>query len=147
VLLSFLTLAAELGGVGLVLNLFFDVSDQAFILVGLLALIAAKRLLRFGAIERIFGYSGLVLLVYVAGAVQLHPGWHALDNGFVPEAQSSALYACVVVGLIAVAMIPYEIYFCSSGGIEEGWTEEDLGVNRGTPSSATGSERYWWPES
>jgi manganese transport protein len=63
--LSFLTLAAELGGMGLVLNLFFDVSGQAFMLVGLLVLIAAGWLLRFGAIERIFGYGGLALLVYV----------------------------------------------------------------------------------
>jgi manganese transport protein len=128
--LSFLTLAAELGGMGLVLNLFFDVSGQAFMLVGLVVLIAAGWLLRFGAIERIFGYGGLALLVYVAGAVDLHPDWHAMGHGLVPTAQSSSLYAYFVVGLIAAAMMPYEIYFYSSGGIEEGWTQKDLGVNR-----------------
>jgi Mn2+/Fe2+ NRAMP family transporter len=128
--LSFLTLAAELGGMGLVLNLFFDVSGQAFMFVGVIVLIAAGWLLRFGAIERVFGYGGLALLVYVAGAVDLHPDWHAMGNGLVPAAQSSSLYAYFAVGLISAAMMPYEIYFYSSGGIEEGWTEKDLGVNR-----------------
>jgi manganese transport protein len=48
----------------------------------------------------------------------------------VPRAHSSSLYAYFVVGLIAAALMPYEIYFYSSGGIEEGWGEGDLGVNR-----------------
>jgi manganese transport protein len=130
VALSFLTLAAELGGVGLILQLFFDVSDQAFMLLGVIALIAASWLLKFGAIERIFGYGGLALLVYVVGAIHLHPDWHSFGAGFVPRAHSSSLYAYFVVGLIAAAMMPYEIYFYSSGGIEEGWGKGDLAVNR-----------------
>jgi manganese transport protein len=130
VALSFLTLAAEIGGVGLALNLFFDVSDQAFMLIGTVVVIAAGWGLRFGAIERIFGYGGLCLLVYLAGALDLHPDWTALGHGFVPDAPSSALYAYFAVGLIAAALMPYEIYFYSSGGIEEGWTERDLGINR-----------------
>jgi manganese transport protein len=32
--------------------------------------------------------------------------------------------------MIAAGFMPYEIYFYSSGGIEEGWTEENLGENR-----------------
>ena len=27
-------------------------------------------------------------------------------------------------------MTPYEVYFYSSGGIEDGWDEKDLGLNR-----------------
>lgn len=130
VLLSFLTLAAELGGVGLVLQLFFDVSTQGFMLVGVLVLIGASWLLRFGAIERIFGYGGLALLVFVVGAVDLHPDWSSFADGLVPSAHSSSLYAYFALGLIAAALMPYEIYFYSSGAIEEGWTERDLGVNR-----------------
>jgi manganese transport protein len=128
--LSFFTLAAELGGMGIVLQLFFDVGEQFFMLVGLLILLAAAWFLSFEAIERIFGYGGLALLVYVAAGYHLHPDWTALGNGFVPEAQSSTLYFYFVVGVIAAAFMPYEIYFYSSGGIEEGWTEKDLGVNR-----------------
>ena len=35
-----------------------------------------------------------------------------------------------VVGLLGAAMTPYEVYFYSSGGIEDGWSEKDLGLNR-----------------
>jgi manganese transport protein len=40
------------------------------------------------------------------------------------------VYAYFVVGLIGAAMVPYEVYFYSSGAVEEGWTPRELGVNR-----------------
>jgi len=40
------------------------------------------------------------------------------------------VYAYYVVGLIGAAMIPYEVYFYSSGAVEERWRPKDLGVNR-----------------
>ena len=128
--LNFLTLAAEMGGIGLVLQLFFDVSGQFFMLVGLVALLAAAWFLPFSGIERIFGYCGLGLLVYVFAGYHLHPDWSAVGHGFVPTSQSSSLYWYFAVGVIAAAFMPYEIYFYSSGGIEEKWDEKDLGVNR-----------------
>jgi Mn2+/Fe2+ NRAMP family transporter len=125
-----LTLAAELGGIGIVLNLFFDVSDQFFVVVALLVMGAAMALMSFDQIERVFGYLGLGLMVYLVGSLHLHPDWGDLGNGFVPHFPSSSLYWYFIVGLIAAALMPYEIYFYSSGGIEEGWTEKDLGLNR-----------------
>jgi manganese transport protein len=130
VLLSFLTLAAEIGGIGLVLQLFFDVSDQAFMLIGVLVLAVSALLMSFSAIERVFGYGGLALLVYVVAAVHLDIDWGRFGDGFVPHGESSALYWYFAIGLIAAALMPYEIYFYSSGGVEEGWTETDLGINR-----------------
>jgi manganese transport protein len=129
-LLTCLTLAAELGGLGFVLDYFFDVSVDFFVLVALLAVAAAIAFLPFGGIERIFGYLGLALLVYVAAAVKLDPSWSEVGRGFVPEAHGDALYWYFVVGLIAAALMPYEIYFYSSGAVEEGWDEHDLAVNR-----------------
>jgi Mn2+/Fe2+ NRAMP family transporter len=73
---------------------------------------------------------GLALIVFVAASVKLDPQWSQIGNGFVPEAHSSALYWYFVVGLMAAAMMPYEIYFYSSGAIEENWEEKDLKVNR-----------------
>jgi Mn2+/Fe2+ NRAMP family transporter len=128
--LTFLTLAAELGGVGLALTLFFDGPEQTFMFIGAIVLMLACWFLSFDAIERVFGYGGLALLVYVAAAVHLHPDWTRLGNGFVPDIQSSTLYWYFAVGLIAAAFMPYEIYFYSSGAREEGWTEKDLGVNK-----------------
>jgi manganese transport protein len=73
--LSTFTLAAELGGLGFILNYFFDVSVSFFVLVALIAVAAAIYFLPFGGIERIFGYFGLALLVFVAASVKLEPDW------------------------------------------------------------------------
>src|SRR5213080_4641734 len=40
------------------------------------------------------------------------------------------LYAYFAVGLLGAAMTPYEVYFYSSGGIEDQWSPKDLGLNR-----------------
>ena len=128
--LTVLTLGAELGGLGFVLNYFFDVSVGFFVLIGLIVVAAAAVLLPFSGIERIFGYGGLALLIFVAASINLDPDWGGVGRGFVPDFQSSAVYWYFVVGLTAAALMPYEIYFYSSGGIEEGWTEKDMTVNR-----------------
>jgi Mn2+/Fe2+ NRAMP family transporter len=44
--------------------------------------------------------------------------------------ESPLLYAYFAIGLLGAAMTPYEVYFYSSGGIEEGWGPKDLGLNR-----------------
>jgi manganese transport protein len=128
--LTVLTLGAELGGLGFVLNYFFDVSVGFFVLVGLILVAAAAILLPFSGIERLFGYCGLALVIFVAASINLGPDWGDVGRGFVPEVKSSAVYWYFVVGLAAAALMPYEIYFYSSGGIEEGWTEKDMTVNR-----------------
>ena len=128
--LTVLTLGAELGGLGFILNYFFDVSVNFFVLVGFLLVAAAAVFLPFSGIERVFGYSGLALLIFVAASFKLDPSWSDVGRGFIPDVQSAAVYWYFVVGLVAAALMPYEIYLYSSGGIEEGWTEEDLTVNR-----------------
>jgi manganese transport protein len=128
--LTVLTLGAELGGLGFILNYFFDVSVNFFLLVALIAIAAAIYFLPFGGIERIFGYMGLALLVYVAASLKLDPDWGEIGRGFVPESHGAAVYWYFVVGLIAAALMPYEIYFYSSGAVEEGWDERDMSVNR-----------------
>jgi manganese transport protein len=128
--LTVLTLGAELGGLGFALNYLFDVSVPFFVLVAVLAAGFAIYFLPFGGLERIFGYLGLALFVYFAASIKLEPDWGELGRGFVPEAHSAAVYWYFVVGLIAAALMPYEIYFYSSGAVEEGWDERDLKINR-----------------
>jgi manganese transport protein len=128
--LTVLTLAAELGGLGFVVNYFFDVSVSFFVLVAMIVIAAAIYFLPFSAIERVFGYMGLALLVYIASSINLDPNWGEVGRGFVPESHSAAVYWYFVVGLIAAALMPYEIYFYSSGAVEEGWTPKDMMVNR-----------------
>ncbi len=129
-ILTVLTLGAELGGLGFILNYFFDVSVNFFVLVALLAVAAAMYFLPFGGLERVFGYLGLALLVYLAASIKLDPDWSEIGRGFVPESHSAAVYWYFIVGLIAAALMPYEIYFYSSGAVEEGWDEHDMKVNR-----------------
>jgi len=129
-LINLVTLAAEVGGAAIVLQLLFDVNVSTLILVAVVGLVLIVYFVPFGGIERIFGYLGCALLVYVAAAVHLRPDWHQVAQGLVPSWHSSALYAYFVVGVIGAALIPYEVYFYSSGAIEDRWTLRDLSLNR-----------------
>jgi manganese transport protein len=128
---NLLTLAAEAGGIALIISLFFNVSYQAMVPLAFLVLAIVIWLLPFGWIEKIFGYLGLCLIVYLVAALKLHPDWGSVGGGVVPQIQGSTLYLYFAVGLIAAALMPYEVYFYSSGTVEEGWEpRSDLGLNR-----------------
>jgi manganese transport protein len=129
-LINLLTLAAEVGGAAIVLQLLFDLNVSTLILLVVVALVLIVYFVPFGGIERIFGYLGCALLVYVAAAVHLKPDWHQVAHGLIPSWHSSALYAYFVVGVIGAALVPYEVYFYSSGAIEDRWSVKDLGLNR-----------------
>jgi manganese transport protein len=129
-LINLLTLSAEVGGAAIVLQLLFDLNVSTLILLSVLALVLIVYFVPFGGIERIFGYLGCALLVYVAAAVHLKPNWHQVGQGLIPSWHSSALYVYFVVGVIGAALVPYEVYFYSSGAIEDRWTVKDLGLNR-----------------
>jgi Mn2+/Fe2+ NRAMP family transporter len=131
-LVCLLTLAAEVGGIALGLQLLSGLSYTALIGAACVGLALVLWLMPFPVIERVFGYGGLTLLVFAVAAVKLNPDWGQVAHGFVPSTGSGdfVVYAYFVVGLIGAATIPYEVYFYSSGAIEERWTARDLGVNR-----------------
>jgi manganese transport protein len=129
-LINLLTLAAEVGGVAIVLQLLFDVKIGTMILLAVMGLVLIVYFVPFDGIERIFGYLGLTLLVFVFAAVHLGPTWHHVAQGLVPNWHPSALYAYFAVGVIGAALVPYEVYFYSSGAIEDGWGVKDLNLNR-----------------
>jgi Mn2+/Fe2+ NRAMP family transporter len=128
---NLLTVAAEVGGLAIVLQLAFDAPFQLFALLSAVGLCVVIWFLPFEGLERIFGYLGLCLFVFVAVALHEHPDWGKIAGGFVPEAtHSTALYWYFAVGVMSAALMPYEVYFYSSGAIEERWTAKDLNVNR-----------------
>ena len=131
-LVNLLTLAAEIGGVAIVLQLLSGLPYRALLVLAVLALALVLWLMPFQWIERVFGYVGLALLVFAVAAIKAHPDWGSVAHGFVPSAGTGNgwVYAYYVVGLIGAAMIPYEVYFYSSGAVEERWTPKDLGLNR-----------------
>jgi Mn2+/Fe2+ NRAMP family transporter len=131
-LVNLLTLAAEIGGIALALQLLSGLAYRALLVLGVLGLVLVLWFMPFGWIERIFGYGGLALLVFVVAAIKLEPDWGDVSHGFVPSTGTGSfvVYAYFVVGLIGAAIIPYEVYFYSSGAVEERWKAKDLGINR-----------------
>ena len=131
-IVNVMTLTAEIGGVAIVLQLLSGLSYRALIVLAVVALALVLWLMPFEWIERVFGYCGLALLVFVVAAIKLHPDWGSVAHGFVPSTGTGSgwVYAYFVVGLIGAAMIPYEVYFYSSGAVEERWGPKDLGLNR-----------------
>jgi manganese transport protein len=127
-----MTLAAEVGGIALALQLLSGLSYFALIGVAAVGLVLVLWLMPFDWIERVFGYGGLALVVFVVAAIKLHPDWGHVGHGLVPgiHTGNATLYAYFAVGLVGAAMVPYEVYFYSSGAVEERWTAKDLGVNR-----------------
>jgi manganese transport protein len=131
-IVNLMTLAAEVGGLAICLRLLSGLPYRWLILVAILVIALVVWTVSFDWIERIFGYGGLCLLVFAVAAVKLHPDWGAVAHGFVPHinTEDTALYLYFAVGLLGAAMTPYEVYFYSSGAIEEGWTAKDLPINR-----------------
>jgi manganese transport protein len=131
-LVNLLTLAAEIGGIALALQLLADLPFRALLVLAVLGLAIVIWALPFEWIERVFGYVGLTMLVFAVAAIKLQPQWGEVATGFVPSVDTgdAAVYGFFVVGLIGAATVPYEVYFYSSGAIEERWTPKDLGTNR-----------------
>jgi Mn2+/Fe2+ NRAMP family transporter len=129
---NLLTLAAEVGGIALALQLLAGLPFRLLLLLALFALAAVVWLMPFGWIERVFGYVGLAMLTFAVAAIKLQPDWGSVGAGFVPSLPSGdlALYAYFAIGLLGAATVPYEVYFYSSGAIEEGWTPADLPTNK-----------------
>jgi manganese transport protein len=125
-------LAAEIGGVAICLQLLSGLPYRLLIVLAIVALAVIIWVTSFEWIERLFGYGGLCMLVFAVAAVKLGPDWGKVGSGFIPHvAQNNRLlYAYFAVGLLGAAMTPYEVYFYSSGGVEDQWSAKDIGLNR-----------------
>jgi manganese transport protein len=132
---NLLTCAAEVGGVAITLQLLSGLPYRLLILLGVVALVVLSWTLPFEWIERVFGYLGLCLLVFAVAAIKLHPNWGKVAHGFVPGSHSGGntmVYLYFIVGLLGAALTPYEVYFYSSGAVEDGWGLKELGLNKVT---------------
>ncbi len=132
--ITFLTLTAEIGGISLALELATDVNYLLWIPVAGLAVWLVIWRVRFESMERIFGLMGLVLVVMAVALWRLGPDWgdliHQASHPAVPRGEGHPTYAYWAVALFGAAMTPYEVFFFSSGAVEEGWTRRDLMLNK-----------------
>ncbi|MCP2352544.1 NRAMP family divalent metal transporter [Nonomuraea roseoviolacea] len=129
---SLLTLAAEIGGASLALELATGVNYLLWVPgVAFVAWLVMWRV-KFENMERVFGLLGLVLVVFAVALWALGPDWGELAGQLTspPQAEGAPTYWYYAVALLGAAMTPYEVFFFSSGGVEEKWTREDLTVAR-----------------
>jgi manganese transport protein len=131
-IVNLLTLAAEVGGAAIALQLLAGLPYHVLLVLAVVGLAIVLWLLHLEWMERIFGYGGLCLLAFAVAAVKVSPDWARVAKGLIPHLSQNNpwLYLYFAIGLLGAAMTPYEVYFYSSGGIEDGWTPNDLGLNR-----------------
>jgi manganese transport protein len=133
-LINFLTLAAEIGGLALVIQLATDVNYLLWVPLAAVAVWIVIWKVSFSVMEKVFGITGLLLVVTAVALWQLDPDWGRLLSDAAhpapPATESWPTYLFFAVALLGAAMTPYEVFFFSSGAVEEHWTRRDLMVNR-----------------
>ena len=135
---TLVTTAAEIGGLGMILNHLTGASYLLMCVVSTLVLMASMWILPFKWIERTYGLLGLFMIVFIVALVVIHPPWSKIASGVVPSVPHGLStkqlfnYSYFVVAIFSAVMFPYEAFFYSSGGIEEQWGPKDLLTNRVT---------------
>jgi manganese transport protein len=135
---NLITCAAEIGGVALILNYLTGAPYLPMAVAMTAALIISIWVLPFKWIERTYGLLGLFMIVFAVALVANHPPWHQLAHGFLPQmpkglsTKQVLTFGYFAVAIVSAVMFPYEVYFYSSGGIEEGWGPKDILTNRVT---------------
>jgi Mn2+/Fe2+ NRAMP family transporter len=132
--LTLLTVAAEIGGVALALELATSINYLLWVpVVAFLVWWVAWRV-RFEVMDNLFGLLGLALVVVAVAVWRAHPDWGGLLHGAVrpavPPGEGHPTYFYFAIALLGSAMTPYEVFFFSSGAVEQRWTPADLIVNR-----------------
>ncbi|HET6560839.1 MAG TPA: divalent metal cation transporter [Marmoricola sp.] len=131
---TLLTFVAEIGGVALALELATGVWEFAWVPVTAALVWVVLWRAKFSLIENVFGILGLTLIVFAVALWQLGPDWGALwhdaSTAAKPAAESWSSYWYYAVALFGAAMTPYEVFFFSSGGVEEGWDRNSLPTMR-----------------
>jgi manganese transport protein len=138
IIANLITCAAELGGTALVLNYLTGAPYMLMAVATALLFALSIWVLPFKWIERTYGLLGLFMLVFAAALIAIHPPWKQVAAGLVPHVPAGLStkellkFAYFVVAIISAVLFPYEVYFYSSGGIEEGWSAKDVLTNRVT---------------
>jgi Mn2+/Fe2+ NRAMP family transporter len=133
---TLVTCAAEVGGVALILNYLTGAPYLMMAVLMVAAMIASIWILPFKWIERAYGLLGLFMLVFAAALVAIHPPWDKIAGGFIPQVPQGLstkellTFGYFSVAILSAVMFPYEVYFYSSGGIEEEWGPKDMLTNR-----------------
>lgn len=136
-ILNIITCAAEVGGVTIAVQLLTGLSHLTSLILTVGLLIVVVWVLPFKFLEKLFGILGICMVIFIVAVIARHIPFSDIAKGFIPSlpkynGQSILTYLYFAVGIISSAMMPYEIYFYSSGGVEEKWGPKDLFNNKFT---------------
>jgi len=134
-LINLLTLAAEIGGIALAMQLASSIEPALWFPVAAIAVWIVVWRVKFSIMENVTGLLGLALVVFAVALFALHPDWSALGSQALLQPsphtdESPATYWYYAVALFGAAMTPYEVFFFSSGAVEEKWKPKDLAQSR-----------------
>ena len=133
-LINLMTLTAEIGGVALALQLVSSVSYLLWVPFAAVAVWLVIWRVKFSVMENVAGVVGLTLVGFAVGLFLLGPDWGELGRQALQQAPSGrekvSTYWFYAVALFGAAMTPYEVFFFSSGAVEERWTAKDLAQSR-----------------
>jgi Mn2+/Fe2+ NRAMP family transporter len=131
---TLLTYVAEIGGVALSLELATSVWEYFWIPFTAAAVWIVLWRAKFDLIENLFGLLGLALVVFAVAAWRLGPDWsdlvHTATTFAKPSQEAWPTYWYFAIALFGAAMTPYEVFFFSSGGVEEKWDVSKIPMMR-----------------
>ncbi|MFC9351615.1 Nramp family divalent metal transporter [Arthrobacter sp. NPDC057013] len=128
-LINLMTVTAEIGGIALALQLASSVNYLLWIPLAAVAVWLVIWRVKFSIMENVTGLLGLTLIVFAVALFLLKPDWGNLASQAlpaVPAEETGATYWYFAIALFGAAMTPYEVFFFSSGAVEEGWKIKDL---------------------
>lgn len=133
-LINLMTVTAEIGGIALALQLASGVAYMLWVPVALLAVWLVIWRVKFKIMENVTGLVGLTLVVFAVALFLLKPDWGQLANQAltpsISHGESGGTYWYYAIALFGAAMTPYEVFFFSSGAVEERWKVKDLAQAR-----------------
>jgi len=133
-MINLMTLTAEIGGVALALQLASSVSYLLWVPFAAVAVWLVIWRVKFSIMENVAGLVGLCLIGFAVALFLLGPDWAELGRqavqGVATSTEHISTYWFYAVALFGAAMTPYEVFFFSSGAVEEGWTVKDLALSR-----------------
>jgi manganese transport protein len=133
-MINLMTLTAEVGGMALALQLVSSVDYLLWVPFAALAIWLVVWRVKFKIMENVAGLVGLCLIGFAVALFLLGPDWGQLGRqalqGMSTGTEKVSTYWFYAVALFGAAMTPYEVFFFSSGAVEEGWTVKDLKQSR-----------------
>jgi Mn2+/Fe2+ NRAMP family transporter len=132
VLVAFMVLVAELGGIGLSLQILTGIGFPWWAIPVSFVVWVLMWKGTFDLIENGVSLLGLVTICFVVAAVKLHPDWHSVARGLLPSlnGDQKAKYGFIAVSILGASISPYLMYFYSSGAIEDKWDVTYIPINR-----------------